>query len=81
MCTFHPTPSAAHPCDLARYVRLYPKLVECLQATRDFIREPIEVLSAYKSRSVNLANIEARHGREMLRFGAGQAAEIRVTGQ
>ena len=63
------------------YVRLYPKLVECLQATRDFIREPIEILSAYKPRSVNLQDVEERHDRELLRFQAGQAAEIRVTGE
>ena len=64
----------------SRYVRLYPKLVECLQSTRDFIREPIEILAAYKPRSVNLVNAKLRHSNEMYRFQAGQAAEIRVTG-
>ena len=63
-----------------RYVRLYPKLLECLQATRDFIGVPIEILSAYKPRSYNLQNIDDRSPFELFRFQSGQAVEIRVTG-
>lgn len=63
-----------------RYVRVYPKLLECLQATRDFIGVPIEILSAYKPRSYNLQNIDERSPFELLRFQSGQAVEIRVTG-
>ena len=54
--------------------------MECLQWTRDFIQEPIEILAAYKSRSYNLENFEEKHPSEMYRFQSGHAAEIRITG-
>ncbi|XP_061177744.1 uncharacterized protein LOC133186527 [Saccostrea echinata] len=63
-------------CPGYRFIRIDPSLIECLELASDEFGEKIEVLSGYRTRSVNLENIDMRPIKERFRFHVGQSVEI-----
>lgn len=65
-----------------RFLRLDPILVDLLELAYDDLKDGFEIVtgSGYRSRSVNLDNIDGRHENETFRYQMGQAVEVTPKG-
>lgn len=59
-----------------RFLRIDSSIVECLELASNEFGEKLEVISGFRTRSVNLENIDMRLPQERFRFHVGQSLEI-----
>ncbi|XP_021358220.1 uncharacterized protein LOC110453568 [Mizuhopecten yessoensis] len=60
-----------------RYFRVDLRLLECLEEVTSDLGSRLQILTSYKTRSMNDENIEGRHDEEKIFYTRGQAVQIK----